>query len=84
MKADQIVVELTKDEALVLHDFLARASMRRLRGEEMDYNVEHAAEAVVLASIEGDLERVLAEPFAANYGALIERAREQVVRTHGA
>lgn len=78
---DHIALELTKAEALVLHDFLSRASMRRLRREGTGYEVGHKAEYIVLVNIEASLEKVLAEPFAADYGSIIQRARDEIAAT---
>jgi hypothetical protein len=68
-----VTLELTADEALVLFDWLARASDA---GHPVPF-VDHA-EQRVLWDIECMLERVLVEPFSADYALLLEAARSRI------
>lgn len=68
-------IELTKAEALVLHDLLYRIS-------EKDEYYEDIAEQYVLWSIEAQLEKALVEPSTENYAEIIEQSRETVRKNY--
>jgi hypothetical protein len=68
----KVMIELTGDEALVLHSWLTRFNSTQ-RG-----NFQDQAEQRVLWDIEASLETALVAPFAPNYSELLEKAREQV------
>jgi hypothetical protein len=71
--SDQTVnIQLTRAEALVLFEWLARTT------DAGAVPVDDPAEELVLWRIEGQLESTLAEPFAPNYKAVVEAAREEV------
>ncbi len=71
--ADKVTIELTKDEALVLFDFLARFN------DTYHENIfEDQAEQRVLWNIEAILERNLAEPFMPNYSDMVKQARNNI------
>ena len=72
MSANSVMIELTPDEALVFFDWLARFNAGTTG------MFEDQAEERVLWNLEATLERVLVEPFAANYGELLGQARERV------
>lgn len=74
MNADdkKIALELTHAEALVLFEWVCTTEAAG------SLPFSHEAEQLVLWSIEGQLENVLAEPFASNYGDLVAAARERV------
>lgn len=63
--------QLTKDEALVLHDLLYRIS-----GEDKYY--EDIAERYVLLTIEAQLEKELVEPSMENYPEILRKCRNAV------
>ena len=69
---EDVKLELSRDEALVLYDFLSRFN------REKSLRIEDQAEEEVLNSILCDLESALAEPFRKDYDSLLERARERV------
>jgi hypothetical protein len=73
-EADEVVVRLSADEALVLFEWLHR-------GEDLDRPapIEHRAEQVALRNFSALLESELVEPFKANYTALVDSARERLV-----
>ena len=73
-----MTIELGKDEALVLFDWITR----RIEGRR-PYTVEHAAEQHVLWGIECDLEKALVEPFRRDYAELVDVARERIVERCG-
>lgn len=66
---DRIAVDLLREEALVLFEFLARTS------KDTTKNVTHKAEEIVLWDIEAQLERRLVEPLQPDYEAILEAAR---------
>lgn len=70
--ADNVKIELTKDEALVLFDFLGRFN-------QTDHSdiFEHQAEKIVLWNVEAVLESTLAEPFMLNYDEIIKQSRDK-------
>ncbi len=70
---DRVTIRLTKEEAIVLFEFLGRFNER-----DRDELFEDQAEQRVLWDIECILEKRLAEPFRADYPAIVRRAREQV------
>ena len=68
-----INIKLTKDEALILFDFLARFN----KTEHSDI-FEDQSEEKVLWIIEGQLEKQLAEPFKPEYKDIITKARNKI------
>ena len=70
--SENIQIEISKDEAIVLFEFLSRFS------EEEILQVEDQSEARVLWNILCDLEKLLAEPFAINYKEILQKSREIV------
>jgi hypothetical protein len=70
---EKISIELTKDETLVLFEFLARFN----ETEHPDI-FEDQAEQKVLWIIEGQLEKQLVEPFRPNYKKIINEARNKI------
>ena len=73
MKDNQLNISLTKDEAIVLFEFLGRFNEK-----EDDNLFEDQAEQRVLWDIECILEKELVEPFQENYARILELARENV------
>ena len=71
----RVAIHLTKNEALVLFEFLARFS------ETKKLKLEDHAEERVLWDICCDLETKLTEPLDVNYTAILAQAR-QFVRDH--
>ena len=65
-------VTMTRAEALVLFDFLSRFD----QNQQLD--IRDRAEEFVLWHVHGAFERVLVEPFAADYVKKLEAARETV------
>jgi hypothetical protein len=68
-----VTLELSADEALVLFEWLARTSDA---GHPMPFADE--AERRVLDNVLCLLERVLVEPFSAQYDSLLEAARSRL------
>ncbi|MBL7896730.1 MAG: hypothetical protein JNK50_15640 [Bacteroidia bacterium] len=70
---DKVTIELTKDEALVLFDFLGRFN-------QVDHKniFEDQAEQKALWVVEGQLEKTLVEPFMPNYIELIKESRDKI------
>ncbi|MCA6362347.1 MAG: hypothetical protein IM638_04875 [Bacteroidetes bacterium] len=73
MSDEKVIIELTKNEAIVLFEFLGRFN-------ENDglSKFEDQSEQKVLWDIERILEKQLSEPFRADYGEIVAKAREQV------
>jgi hypothetical protein len=71
--ANKVTITLTKDEALVLFDFLARFN-------QADHKsiFEDQAEQKTLLIIEGQLEKTLVEPFLPNYLDIIKQSRDNI------
>jgi hypothetical protein len=72
MAEEKVVIELSKAEALVLFDLLARFD------NDEKITIEHQSEERVLWDIQCSLEKILVEPFMPNYTELPTRARNQV------
>ena len=71
--ANELTINLTQDEALVLFDWLGRYGATG--GAD---RFEHGAEQIVLSNLEVMLEKKLTEPFDENYNALLQEARERL------
>ena len=67
-----VVLQLTQDEALVLYEYLAGLE------DQKEKLTEVSAEDRVLWQLEGQLEKILVEPFHPEYGRLVEEARQRV------
>lgn len=65
-------VELTKDEALVLFDFLSRFSSKDV------LDIQDQAEKRALWNLTCVLEKVLAEPFSESWKEAISAAKERL------
>lgn len=72
-RTEIIDLSLTKDEALVLFEFLSRFSESNSK-----LTIEDQAEERVLWNLCCDLEKNLVEAFCGNYDELLEKARERV------
>ena len=66
-------IKLSKDEALVLFELLARIN------EDVPEGLfEDQSEQQVLWNLEAELERQLSEPFSSNYKTLLSEARNNL------
>ena len=70
-----VTIEISRAEALVLFDALARYADRG--GDSL--LIEHEAEKRVLAGLLCVLEKQLAEPFSADYQTLLSQARAELL-----
>ena len=69
---ETIIIELSKSEALVLFEFLARTT-------DVDtLPAPGQPERRALCNLECQLEKALLEPFLPNYPELLERAKERL------
>ncbi len=69
----EITINLTKDQALVLFEFVSRVN------EQPDSSVfEDEAELFALSEVEGQLQKILGEPFLQDYKEIIQKARERI------
>jgi hypothetical protein len=73
MESNKITIELSKDEALVLFDLLAR--FNKIENKEL---FEDQAEQRVLWNLEASLEKLLTAPFLDDYLVFLSKAREAV------
>lgn len=69
---DQITLKLTRQEALVFFEWLAKTD------DSGELVFQHASEQKVLWTLQGQLESTLHEPFAPSYEAIIAEARRCV------
>lgn len=69
---EEVVLRLSKKDALVLFEFVSRFS------EEKKLRIDDQAEERVLWDICCDLEKKLPEPFRADYAKLLAAARRSV------
>ena len=75
MPDNEICVRFSREEALVLFEWLARVD------DAQAALIEHPAEQKVLWLLEGQLEKQV-EVFASNYKQLVEEARVIVDKSH--
>jgi hypothetical protein len=69
----EITINLTKDQSLVLFEFLSRLNV------QYDSPIfEDQAEQVALWEVEGQLQKVLVEPFMPDYIEILAKARERL------
>jgi hypothetical protein len=75
--SDRVLIELSRDEALILFEWLHRCGV-----EDQASRLEHDAERVALWNLAALLERGLAEPFKQNYPTLLGAARDRLAGDH--
>ncbi len=73
MDNNEITIKLTKDESLVLFEFLSRFNQT----DHADI-FEDQAEQKTLWTIEGQLQKLLVEPFKPDYLDIIKEARNRL------
>ena len=76
---DPVILDLDKEEALVLFDFLSRELEER-KAERLGAVFEHPAEFWAFNAMLCYLEAKLAEPFRADYAALVDDARRNLIQ----
>lgn len=76
--SDEVRVTLHRAEALVAFDLIARL-VEDQEGEALREIFEHPAELASLWALIAAFEQELSEPFAEDYRALIDKAREDVL-----
>jgi hypothetical protein len=74
MSENEIKIELSNSEALVLFELVSRFS------DDEKLEIKDPAEERVLWSICCQLESVLVEPFRSNYGELLAEASKEVLK----
>jgi hypothetical protein len=72
MSQESISINFTKDEALVLFEFLSRFS------ETDKLSIEHQSEERALWNLACIFEKELSEPFDKKYGDILSQARERL------
>jgi hypothetical protein len=73
--SQEVAVTLSRDEALVLFEWLTRTDERT---NDFGDLVENQAEQRALWNLTALLERVLAEPFSPEYRELVRQARDRL------
>jgi hypothetical protein len=69
---DTVTVELSRDEALVLFEYLSRwCDLESLE-------IEHESEGIAMLALSRELDKALREPFLPNYAELLARARHSL------
>ncbi len=74
MSAKTIPIKLSKDEALVLFEWLAEVDKLKI------IPFKHPAEEKVFWKIEGILEKALVEPFDPEYKGHLDEARNRIMK----
>ena len=74
---DQVVIRLSKAEALILFDCLSRLE------KSASLPCEDPAEKRVLWDMQAQLESILVEPFQPNYKELVAEARQTILAKEG-
>lgn len=75
-KNDEVILKLSKPEALVFFEWLSRNWERNGWGDESLFS--HPAERQILMWLEADLEKILSEPFDRNYKKIIEESYNKI------
>ena len=73
MSEDRITLELTRAEALVFFEWLARVDAAERSP------VEDPSEQQVLWTLEAQIEKLLVEPLEPNYQEILDHARQEVL-----
>jgi len=73
-----VLVEFSKDEALILFEFLVRVHNNKNSNKKLITLFEDQSEQRVLWNLECTFERMLAEPFLQNYDEIIQDARNKI------
>ena len=73
MEKKEISLKLTKDEALILFEFVSRFN----ENDNKEIFNDQAEEKIFWV-IEGQLEKILVEPFMPNYQNIIQQARSRI------
>ena len=68
---DKLHIELELEEAIILYEHVAKLEERKTGAV--------TAEDVVLWRIEGQLEKMLVEPFKPNYREIVDQARQHIL-----
>lgn len=76
--AGRVTVELTRDEALVLFEWLARSD------KAGSLPTDDSSEQTLFWDLEAVLERLLVEPLKADYRELVAAARSRLRNARGA
>lgn len=77
-EADEAIVRLTSDEAVILFELLSRWFSPKEGPTPPAECFESTAECAALSTVLGALESQLAAPFDTHYGAILDDARERL------
>jgi hypothetical protein len=73
--SEKVSIELTKEEAIILFEYLARTSDNSF----LEKTFEDKSEQRVLWNLEAILESILAEPLMSDYEEIVRRARKNIM-----
>ena len=73
--SEKVKIELSKEEAIVLFEYLARVN----ENDALDKTFEHKAEQRVIWNLEATFEKVLAEPFKSDYKKIVDDAKKAIM-----
>ena len=71
---DSVIITLTRDEALVLFEFMSRF----FDDDEDTLTLRHNAEFIALSHVSAQLDKSVSEMFDPNYGTLLEAAQDRI------
>lgn len=80
--SDTVTVTLSRDEALVLHEWLARV-VDEENGEGVAETLEDEAEIWALSALYAQLEQVMTEPYEPGFEKLLKAARKALLARTG-
>ncbi len=73
--SEKVIIELSKEEAIVLFEYLARMN----ESDALDSTFEDKAEQRVIWNLEATFEEVLAEPFKSDYKKIVDDAKKTIM-----
>jgi len=71
--SENVIITLSRDEALVLFEFFSRFC-----GGDDDFTMRHTAEYLAFMRVSAQLEKALVEPFRPEYAELLQAARDRL------
>ncbi len=72
---DKVIIEFSKEEALVLFEYLARVN----NDDALENTFLDESEKRVIWSLEASFEEKLVEPFKSDYNKILKRARRKIL-----
>ncbi|RZF20471.1 MULTISPECIES: hypothetical protein [Halobacteriovorax] len=72
---DKVIIEFSKEEALVLFEYLARVN----NDDALENTFLDESEKRVIWNLEASFEEKLVEPFKSDYNMILKRARSKIL-----